>query len=543
MAEATSKPFKPRRWLKRLTLAGLALLALLLGLRVVWGHVLASRIDDRVAAIQAKGEPTSLDDLDYPSLPADQNGAVYLKQALALWPTIPGSATMRVTDSNWYLEGPDAGYADPITDDRAYLAACGPAIEAMRQAAACEDADWLGQPVTPQLLLNYGSHIRPIRELSWLMWDAVERAIRLGDASLAIEIARLSDDRARLITARPIYGDLFTSYGAHAATLGMIAHLLPQLTPAQLQDPAVRDALERTLKQMLDESWLREAKRQSLTVDRYTSMHFIDQRVDGTVTPAGSFWATDPFADLILRTPGLDWLLHPLFDHTRLFVIDSDTQSIELYDTYEDARSISRKSESREMETTYETSPWLYPLASEFLWFSEPDQYYYRQIARRRMAATAIAIKLYEADHGGRPDTLDALVPDYLPAVPADPYVDDRPIGYKPAGVVPMHISEFFHGGATAAQRANLPLRPYPLLYCVGIDFTDNDGALIMEDDAQLRDRAFTDGEEGTDLWFLLVAEPERIEVTFDDLDADLDLEGGESEVYEGGPSGQDAED
>ncbi len=39
-----------------------------------------------------------------------------------------------------------------------------------------------------------------------------------------------------------------------------------------------------------------------------------------------------------------------------------------------------------------------------------------------RAAATALAIRLYEADHGARPAALADLAPDYLPAVPLDPF-------------------------------------------------------------------------------------------------------------------------
>ena len=41
-----------------------------------------------------------------------------------------------------------------------------------------------------------------------------------------------------------------------------------------------------------------------------------------------------------------------------------------------------------------------------------------------------LALTAYEAEHGELPDTLDALVPDYLPAVPRD-YFDGAPIRYS----------------------------------------------------------------------------------------------------------------
>src|SRR5207237_2971128 len=55
--------------------------------------------------------------------------------------------------------------------------------------------------------------------------------------------------------------------------------------------------------------------------------------------------------------------------------------------------------------------------------FANAIRTHYRCLAERRMAAAALAIKWYQADHDGKaPTTLDELVPKYLPAVPRDPF-------------------------------------------------------------------------------------------------------------------------
>ena len=77
----------------------------------------------------------------------------------------------------------------------------------------------------------------------------------------------------------------------------------------------------------------------------------------------------------------------------------------------------------------------------------------YEGLATRRMAAVALAIRLYEIDHARRPAKLTELVPEYLPAVPADPFVAGakRAISYMPA-----------------AER--------PRLYCIRTDGKDDGG-------------------------------------------------------------------
>lgn len=79
---------------------------------------------------------------------------------------------------------------------------------------------------------------------------------------------------------------------------------------------------------------------------------------------------------------------------------------------------------------------------------------YMFEIATQQRDATlvAIALELYHRKNGGYPPTLDALVPQYLPAVPPDRF-DGKPIKYK-------------------------LLDGKPLLYSVGVNRTDDGGIL-----------------------------------------------------------------
>jgi hypothetical protein len=77
---------------------------------------------------------------------------------------------------------------------------------------------------------------------------------------------------------------------------------------------------------------------------------------------------------------------------------------------------------------------------------------HFRALAERRLAATALALRLYSAAHAGHlPVRLDDLVPEYLPGVPTDPMARGGKLVYRPAG-------------------------DDPVLYSVGDDATDNGG-------------------------------------------------------------------
>jgi hypothetical protein len=77
------------------------------------------------------------------------------------------------------------------------------------------------------------------------------------------------------------------------------------------------------------------------------------------------------------------------------------------------------------------------------------------------MAATALAIRLFELDHGHRPLTLDELVPDYLSEVPADPMSSNGVIQY-------------------------LPNAEHPRLYSIGPDGIDDGGEYVYKSEGRI---------------------------------------------------------
>jgi hypothetical protein len=83
---------------------------------------------------------------------------------------------------------------------------------------------------------------------------------------------------------------------------------------------------------------------------------------------------------------------------------------------------------------------------------------HFQILTQRRMAAIALAIRLFEIDHGHRPTELAELVPDYLEEVPPDP----MSFGGSPFTYVP-----------DAAE---------PVLYSVGKNGDDDGGVLWNEE-------------------------------------------------------------
>jgi hypothetical protein len=86
---------------------------------------------------------------------------------------------------------------------------------------------------------------------------------------------------------------------------------------------------------------------------------------------------------------------------------------------------------------------------------------HFRIVTDRRLAATALAIRLYQTDHAGaRPQRLEELVPAYLPAVPLDAMAaGNRRLSYLPRAEHPVLYSVGDNGDDDAGSEAAMPKR------------------------------------------------------------------------------------
>jgi hypothetical protein len=103
-------------------------------------------------------------------------------------------------------------------------------------------------------------------------------------------------------------------------------------------------------------------------------------------------------------------------------------------------------------------------------------------LARLRAAQLMVALRLYQSEKGKAPATLDALVPEYLPEVPADPY-DGRPFRYRLSAGERVEWPADDSGHivpAGALRREESPTRRVAagqgVLWCVGEDCRDDGG-------------------------------------------------------------------
>jgi hypothetical protein len=127
------------------------------------------------------------------------------------------------------------------------------------------------------------------------------------------------------------------------------------------------------------------------------------------------------------------------------------------------------------------------PLVGMLWWLNSPILIEERDYANllSRAFEQVVALRIWQLEHGGRyPETLDALVPDLLPALPPDPY-SGRPFRYRPAHhqpVLPLGL-DGLRGGLVGEPTLFELSRPGQwLLYSVGPDRVDDGGSFSSGD-------------------------------------------------------------
>ena len=483
----------------------------------LWRVGAQRRLDAVVDGIEARGEPIHLSDFEpgtahRPTLANADNAAYHLRQAEAKWPRVDGGVL--ITETDWYQwspphqldsDRPAERPPDPVADNRAYLDSLAPAIESLRRAAAAPAAEWdvaLGKTSIDTLLPHLGEQ----RTLAWLIMDAAERALEIGDTRLALELIRLTLQTAPATNCPPptLIGHL-VFISINSVVFEPLEESLPGMViPADATDPTRQEA-EALLAWLSDDGPLRESHIQAFVGERM-GVHDIglavaDGRLEGDAFVLEVIYNLPPWAAGPLRLG-----ISPLILHDTAFMVeylDTLRDAAESADTEPQMQAAITSAYPGGIGAELDAHPYRHLVSRTFLAAYEAAiRTHFQALARQRLAAAALAVKLYEADHGRRPGRLAELVPDYLPAVPMDPWDPAAgPIRYLPTGAALMWpmpeigTPELVHPAGGDGSPA--------VVYSVGLNGIDDGGAVYVDPDtsgyfdvARYRD--------GTDHVFLL---------------------------------------
>jgi hypothetical protein len=478
-------PFPARYWwLKRLTLAGVTLAVALSAVRVAWGREARRRLDLALAPVITPGEAVSAPGLTAMPVPADQNGAPVYRRAIdAIGVESPSSSSLRYND---YLPLPPRWHK---LEDKS-IATNGGMLAAVREARRFSRFDWGLNVPTPAFGFRPAFWHRA-HHLSNVLHDAALHAHVHGDDVQALERIRDLLQLARAIDAAPTLPDahLLSVYNISGGLLYNLQIIAPGLTlapedagasaesgtapavPASTQPttrPATRGQVRALISELLDEREQAAGLRRAAVAERAVQLDMGE-------------W-------LARSAP----LLRPMFqlDLVRVARGRNAVVAATAESTWPAAKAV--LSSEPMLRQTAQTNIWTAAAPGGFRALSRKDpvdytrllstdvcnspllarviEYDLRTRAEKRMAATALAIRLYRADHADPfPPALETLVPKYLPQVPRDPFAADAPLAYIIAraalpdgGDRPLVYSRGIDGRDDTAERGNSILPPTP---------------------------------------------------------------------------------
>lgn len=417
-------PIPPRfRWLKRIVVVAIALMAGLLGLRLWWGHVAGGRLQAELDRYRAAGEPVYLEDFQVPPIPDEENAALLLMEAAATWKPIQ---------------------QNQMDDPRAYLDSNAHALELVRRAQTLPTADWSITLQSPGISILL-PHLSPARKLALNLGEAAEMQHEQMNDSQCVETIRSTFHFAAAVEAPPSMLVVhLVSVGIESLATDLVEKLASTLRVREgpnpegsVDNPASPDQLENLIRDLMYDAQYVESMRSAMVGERgMYCLDFAQCILEQSASPSIVMTGTMVKASRWERAA--IWVFKPLIQMDVLFMARYGTALANA------GRERSWPAAKARFPPDTDAADWAsgLRLLSRVLVpaHERAFQAHFQQLARRRMAAIALAIRLFEIDHGSRPARLAELVPEYLPLVPADPFNVDGLIQYHPSGILDVTI-------------------------------------------------------------------------------------------------------
>lgn len=420
--EGTHGGRRPRRrgwrWAVRAGVAVIVLAGAAAGVHAWLTHRARAAFMAEVEAYHRTGEPVSPADLALPSIPDDRNAVPDLRAAVA--------AAGQPAEEWTTWEG--AGFPLPLAPDRrerlhSLLREKVTALDAVDRATAKGLVDWR-IPSAATMMDTPQPWLSGFGDLTNLLEVAAVAAHDAGDDALAVRrfrqvllVSRAAEQCPTMLGHRAA-----TAYAARAARA--LAAITPDLRvgpdgAAGEAAPADVAGLEAEL---LDEQGPRDGLVRALAAWRMLQLEMV--RLVAGDLPKSDFrpGRLERAAEYVQRPAywrGGLWLAR------RTSAATAAARGAVDWPAYREQIP----PEPTRDEVAREVPGPLQDLSDNH----ELGVAHFRGLAERRLAAAALACRLYAVDHGGRlPGRLEDLVPAYLPAVPADPLAASKALAYAP---------------------------------------------------------------------------------------------------------------
>ncbi len=453
LTEAPAVPIPPRFWwLKRLSTAALVFLLLLVGVRLWWGHVAESRLQAKIAEYRAAGQPVLLEDFRPEPIPDEENGAYFLMLAPAKLTRLRKARDVPLEpgDFIWDLQH-DRQHLETV---RQFVQSNAEALRLVHEARSKTATDWTlnwSAPVLALPLPNVAGHAGQRLLAKATNLAALHHHVTGNDAE-AVESLRDALAIGRHIDGRP--GVFLISHLVRMGTDTLTVHTIEPITAGlcitdnvstESQDagPATRAQVRVLIQDLLDEADFADAWTHCFFAKRMYLVDTMQQLFQGGVGLSGMMGgATVPAlvdrAAVLLVGPA--WKL----DAIRAMKYYTGFAKVSAAPSWPAAAAAAPPLPEPGSLPEKAAAPWSQIMLPSF---DLACRSHFVALAVRRLAATALAIRSYELDHGQRPHSLAELVPDYLTSVPLDPFdADNGELRYLPGAPSPLLYSVSLNG-------------------------------------------------------------------------------------------------
>ncbi len=434
---------------------GIVLLAIILAavlFRVVVGYWADSKLQAELDAIAARGEPIRWADLARPPIPDEQNAAVLYREAVRspfLKRISDGGAQLRdlLLSREWRDKHKDT-LEQLLTDAE-------PALRLCRDARSRGRIHWeIDFHLAPEEMVPSGAGNAGQTLVTLICLAAISAHDRADDTE-AVEYLRDAMAYARSLHHVPVLISHLL-YLSHTDRIGQTVEQIAPSFQVGKDLPAVhRDKVQALVGQLLDEGPVRAGLLRAFMGERIYTATQVRERT--SERDLGNLFG--------VAGPAMGILLRPILTLEGARVVAFEglcVRGARTHGTKDESFFAIREAPHQQLEDEGVTR-WISAVTIRGIkrvWDS-----HCRSTAFRRMAGVALAIRLYQTDHGRRPDRLEDLIGRYISSVPNDPCGrTHRPIAYRPNG-------------------------DPPLLYSVGEDAIDDGGAFEVSDWGDLRSR------------------------------------------------------
>jgi len=456
------KPIPPRYWWLKRILAAIGVLVLALAcLRWWWGWEAHRRLQAEIERYRASGQLVYAYEFDeqLDAVSDDQNAAVLLERAMDGITASTASGVYFTT----FLDEPATFDTDMVAATE-LMESNADILVLVRQARNRPQVAWSQRLAHRNVVFGFASSQRLLAKL---LWFSATFDYRTGNHAEAVDTMHDFLRFNEAVAAHPMLISTLVAWACHSLGCSLIEEYGSDLelegaqseTNVQLK-PAHREHVERLIVELMDDKTPREALVRTFYGERARYHDLLNSirlgALFGTRLPKPTPWGR--------VTDFLKWPLLQL-----------DVIRVARYDTLlaEAAMTPSWPTASARLPVNTRRLSLIREASRPFSEIGIPSdtrvlELFFRHLAQRGMAATALAIRLFEVDNGRRPGSLSELVPKYLTHVPADPFSPD---------------------GACMRYR---PDAEEAVLYSVGADGNDNGGIVALTPDGR-RDASRSD--------------------------------------------------